>query len=153
MKKLLSMLVAGALLFVWGFFNARADYAWAERVMKEKQSQGWVVASTTANVIDLSHPWTIFNSPITRIAFVKPDGVVWLGGDYAFAKVLWVDFYSLSETNEETFGNAFDCKSHRSAYVDDAMAIQETNLDQLEWRQTQPNTPGEQIDRFVCGIR
>ncbi len=153
MKKVLSVIAVSGLLFLWAYWAIRSDYAWADNVIREKQGEGWVVASTTANVVDITHPWTIVKSPTVRVAFVRPSEAVWLNDDYVLARVLWVDYEGLSETKEEMFQNIYDCKRHRVAHVGNIMSVDEVHLNMLEWWETKPNTPGEQNERFVCSLK
>lgn len=142
----LGLLVAVGLL-AWAFLTARADYAWSDGVIQAKEEQGWTVASTTANVVDLSRPWTVFAPSITRIAFVRPPEVAWLEETHPAYRVLWVD----REAGEDVLTNIANCDTMQSAFVADDAFGELLSLE-LEWRSQEPGTPGEELVRFVCSL-
>lgn len=128
---------------------AQADYSWSKTVINNKEKEGWIVASTQDNFIDLLHPWMIFKPVITRIAFVKPE-MEEVSNGYYLIDLLWVDYENLSRTEELQVKNVVSCLDNRSAYVDEHLMIQSNNLDSLEWRTSEPDTPGEGVVSFVC---
>lgn len=142
----LGLLVAVA-LSAWAFLSVRADYFWSSGAIQAKEEEGWVVASTMANVVDLSRPWTVFAPTVTRIAFIRPAEVIWLEENHPAYRVLWVD----RELGEDEFTNVADCPNGQSAFVADDALVELWSL-KLEWRPQAPGTPGEDLVRFVCGL-
>lgn len=153
MKKIFITIGIIVLVFLWLFFSARGDYLWSDLIINEKQKDGWVVAVTSNNLVDITRPWTIFKQPIIQIGFIKPKEIVWLDNEHILIKILWVNYENFSRTREEIFQNVIDCKNNRSAFVDDKVLVTEINLSKLDWIDSAPNTPGEQINKFICDLK
>jgi len=125
------------------------DYSWDDAVIRQRETEGWAVASTLGNVIDITAPWTIFKQPIDQIAFVKPDEISIAPTGFIFIDVLWVRRGMRKETESETSFTAFDCERGMSAYVD----LDEKDLGkalQFEWRSFNEGLPGHDVISFVC---
>lgn len=148
MKRWGVVAVVGAVLLAWILLTARADYNWSKSVIQAKGKQGWVVASTSDNAVDISHPWTIFKPAIYRVAFIRPNEVVWLERRHPAYRVLWVD----RDLGEDEFTNVADCENRESAFVEDDGLVELLSL-KLEWRSHEPGTPGAEIVRFVCNLK
>lgn len=148
-KKIITGVGIASLLLVWWGWDARSDYTWSKLVIEEKQQEGWVVGATQANLVDITHPWTIFKQPIVRIAFVKPNDFGQLDNGMVFTKVLWVDYANMSRTEEEVFQDIYDCRNNKTAFVDDEVSISELDPSKLEWREN-ANTSNVDIAKVVC---
>ena len=148
-KKILTGVGIAAIILLWWGRDARSDYTWSIIVIEEKQQEGWVVGATQANVVDITHPWTIFKQPVVRIAFVKPNELVHFDDGLALAQTLWVDYVNMSRTEEEIFKDLFDCRNNKTAFVDDEISISELDPSKLEWRDN-ANTSNVDIAKIVC---
>lgn len=144
-KALFQFLVVALGVAVWVYFSIKADYRWVENVISEKQQEGWVAASTTANVADPIRPWTFFRPSVTRIAFVRSNDVFWIAEDRPAYKVLWVD----RDLGQDTFVHVANCRTGESAFVagDKVPARLPRELD---WRPSEPGTPGLEVVQAVC---
>ena len=152
MKKTLTTIGIVAFVSIWIFLSAYPDYTWSDLIIEEKQSEGWIVAITNSNLIDIFHPWSIFKTPTTQIVFVKPDEIVRLDDAHIFTKELWVN-YDYSNTREYIFRNVIDCKNDRSTILDDSSSIDQIDLKNLKWHDNLPDTPGERINKFICNLK
>jgi hypothetical protein len=148
-KKILTGVGIATIVLLWWGWDARSDYTWSKLVIEEKQQEGWVVGATQANVVDITHPWTIFKQPVVRIAFMKPSELVRFDDGLVLAQILWVDYVNMSRTEEEIFKDLFDCRNNKTAFVDDEISISELDPSKLEWRDN-ANTSNVDIAKIVC---
>ncbi len=148
-KKILTTIGVIAVILVWWGWDARSDYTWSKLIIEEKSQDGWIVGSTQANFVDITHPWTIFKQPVVRIAFVKPSELVKLDDELVFAKTLWVDYANMSLTEEDIFQDVYDCKNNRTAFVESSVSVGQIDFAKLEWRDN-TNTSNVDIAKIVC---
>jgi len=148
-KKILTGVGIAAIILIWWGWDARSDYTWSKLIIEEKSNDGWVVGATQANLVDITHPWTIFKQPVVRIAFVKPSEFVKLDNELVFAKTLWVDYANMSRTEEDIFQDVYDCKNNRTAFVESSVSVEQIDFAKLEWRDN-ANTSNVDISKVVC---
>lgn len=148
-KKILIGIVVAAIVFVWWESGARRDYTWSKTIIEEKQKDGWVVGTTQADVIDITHPWTIFKRPVVRIAFVKPSETIYLDSGLVLAQTLWVDYTNMSKTEELACKEIFDYKNNKEAFVDDSISIGDLDPSKLKWEDN-VTASGVNIAKIVC---
>src|SRR3990167_4437960 len=132
-KKYVVPIVVSILVILWFYMSARADYTWAKLIQEKKEQEGWKLIYSYDNLIDPTHPWTIFKQPINRMLFVKPSEINKIGNDNVFIQKLFVDYESFSRTKEEKFLNVIDCKNNRSAFIEAGTKVDSINLANLEW--------------------
>jgi hypothetical protein len=144
-KRIRAVLLPLALLGAWIGLHAWADYNWSRKVIEQKTKEGWVVATTYANVIDVTAPWTILKQPITRIIFFKPTEVIAIEKGMLQVGFLMAD-YDYHTAREDAYGEVIDCERSQSAIVD--------RNDFLYGRSLNLHTSGqdhtEEINRAVC---
>jgi hypothetical protein len=151
------------------FLDARADYTWAESVIRKKVSEGWTLAATD-NHGDLVRAWTWIKPPVTGLWFTRPDDVWEIlddteppRGPIVYAPVLRVS-YDYSKTELDECIEFFDLGAGRSAFLpvgrstadfvcppNDAFC-EKTRINQdadpwseLRWREYDPGTPGDKL--------
>lgn len=151
-KNIAIALVGVMLAAAWIGLSARADYTWSRNVIQRKTGEGWVVASTDANVVDVTAPWTIFKSPVTRIAFFRPGEIIPVEHGMLYIRMLWVDYENMTSTREHIFDNIIDCEHHRSAFVNEqVLAVGlETGRLSLKWRADENDSSGGRVNTTVC---
>jgi hypothetical protein len=143
MKNILAVIGVVAAITAFGIFDAYGDYAWADAVIAAKQDQGWVAVSKTANFIDPIAVWTIFKQPVVQVGFVKPDQIEQLSESRYAVDVLWADYRDLESTEEFEGRYYYDCAAQK-------MGILDSDTSQIEWRDNEPGSPGEQIYQYIC---
>ena len=107
-----------------------------------------MVAATLNNLVDPTHPWTIFKKPIIRITFVNSNEIRRLDKGMAFTKILWVSYADMSRTEEEIFPNVYDCINNRIASIKDGVSLDRISLSTLKWQDA--GTLGADIAKIVC---
>lgn len=128
--------------------RARADYQWAKRQVAEKSAHGWVLAASIDNFIDPTRPWTWFKTPVTGLWFVKTRAQTAVTPDvYVFPQLRLR--YDYNDVEEEETLTAFNIRTHKSAYLPSDAPVGNLDLSSLEWRSFEPNTPGDQLQKFV----
>ena len=148
-KKILMIIGVISAVLVWFGLAAKSDYTWSQLIIEKELKNGWVVGSTQANLIDITHPWTIFKQPIIGIAFVKPSEFVLIGDGYIFAKTLWVNYEYMYRTKKNTFQEVYDCKNKRTAFVESSVSVNQIDLAKLDWKDN-TNTANVDISTVVC---
>jgi hypothetical protein len=144
MKQLLFKILVTLIIIGWFSISALADYTWSEKIIKQKNKDGWTVAATNDNLVDITHPWTIIKTPITTIAFLKTENIK-INNDIRTTEILWVEYYKLSSTREEISPKIYNCDTRKSAYISKSIDIHD-----LSWKDPIPETPGDQITNFIC---
>jgi hypothetical protein len=116
-KRIGAVLLPLALVGAWIGWHAWADYNWSRRVMEQKTKEGWVVATTYANLVDpVIAPWSIFKTPITRIISFKPSEVTATKKGLLLSRFLSVN-YDYETTREDLYYEVIDCERNQSAVV------------------------------------
>lgn len=147
-----------AFLSLWSYCGMRADYGWHKRIVAAKEKDGWQLVSKTANVADLTHPWTIFRPAVTRVAFIRLDQMALLDesgrpvsdatrfAGTVLHRTLWVD----DQQGEDAFWDLTNCGENTTGDVPAEPKPPGVDLSKVEWRPVIPNTPGQDIYNQVC---
>ncbi len=144
------IVIAALVACAWAYLAAASDYRWANAVIRQNLQAGWVLVNTQAHYSALSRPWTIFKSPVSRLAFVRPHEIERLSESHVYGKILWVNHRELESTQTDIVGSVVDCTARKDAFVEPQVPPRAINLSSLSWRDTTPNSPGEEINRYLC---
>jgi hypothetical protein len=145
------LIVLGVVLLIgaWIFFDARSDYSWSEMIVEKKSAEGWTLAATQDNFVDLVRPWTWFNTPVTGPWFVKPEQLRRLDSSFiVIAPILRVS-YDYSRTEQETYVECFDVANGKSAFLPESTPIESVSLSQLKWHDYPSGTPGDKLIKYI----
>ncbi len=148
MKRVPAWLIPVAVLVGLAFLEARADYSWAGAFLRDAERNGWTLAGASANLIDPTHPWTLFKKPTIGLWFVRKGTLSRAANGHVLAEVLQASNPHLVDDHaSRTYQERFDCVSHRMVIVDPSRPKE------LEWSEMPPGSPGLQVIGFVCGLR
>lgn len=134
----------------WIWLEARADYHWANDMISDASSEGWVVSATSDNYVVPTHPWTIFKQPISSVWFIKPERVWKLENGLIVASELHFNYDGMERTEKEFSTVIIDCKNKKHAFTNEIRTIGELNMKNLLWGDIKPHSPGEQTYNKLC---
>jgi len=150
MKKVLSAIITITAILIWIALAAISDYTWHEVKINEKTKQGWVVISKLNNLIDITHPWTIFKQPIVHIWFIN-NNIVNIDGSLYFVEILSVENEDFSTTKENIVYNIIDCNTKKYAYIS-GKEYKLEDLNKLDWHPGNPGMPDSEIIEYLFKI-
>lgn len=144
--KIISGIVFFGLLILWWTWGYNARYEWADIVIKQKEQDGWVVADKGDKLVTLSEPWTIWNRPVSEIAFIKTTLIAKDAPKILGTQVLWMkynDGYSKAEIEDI----AIDCDKKQIAILNNKFTS-DIEVSQIKWRESYSEE--SKVISFVC---
>lgn len=134
------------LLLLWWTWGYNARYEWADIVIKEKEQDGWSVAFKDEKLVTLSEPWTIWNRPISGIAFIKTILISKNSPRLLGTQILWME-YNDGYPKGKIKSVAIDCNNKQIAILNDKFTP-DINISQIEWRESYSEE--SKVITFVC---
>ena len=136
-----------SLIIALVFSSARVDYSWSELMIRKKTAEGWTLAATSDNYVDILSPWTLFKTPVTGLWFIKLNDLT-QNGPFIAGSVLHIS-YDYSKTEQEEYIELFDIEKGKSAFL-----LKDTNIElydpsSLEWNDYPPGSPGDKLIKFI----
>lgn len=151
MKKVLSALVPVVAILIWLSLAAISDYKWHEVKINEKTKQGWVVVSKLNNLVDITHPWTIFKQPVIHVWFIN-NNIKNIDSSLSFVEILSVENEDFATTNENITYNIIDCTNKKYAYIK-SKEYKLEDLYKLDWHAGNPGKTDSEIIEYVCKLK
>jgi len=136
-KSILKIVGIFALVVACFGFVAYRDYTWDNTVIKDKGSEGYILAETRHAFIEDFRPWELFcKAPVSELSFIKPNEFVEVKDDFVFGEILSIERGEMFKTRENKYQTVFDCKNNMFSYTGPITTVNDVNFAELEWDHT-----------------